>query len=108
MWKHPSDAWRKGDERGWKTGVFQALSAGHAGVRYLGRVGPVSLRQCRTRVRDKRRVASVGEATLVGGYGNEGMRATLLIRVYLTAPPLHSCLHRDALCVTRLPPRDSF
>lgn len=27
------------------------------------------------------------------GHGNEGMRATLLIRVYLTAPQLQLCLH---------------
>lgn len=35
------------------------------------------------------------------GHGNEGMRATLLIRVYLTAPQLHSCLHHGALHALR-------
>lgn len=60
---------------------------------------------------DKRRVANVGaRGKQVGrrGHSNEGMRATLLIRVYLTAPSLHSCLHHDALCITQHPPCNSF
>ena len=32
-----------------------------------------------------------GEQVARRGYGNERMRATLLIRVYLTAPLLPSC-----------------
>lgn len=55
---------------------------------------------------DERRVGSVGSGGRLAGRrddGNEGMRATLLIRVYLAAELLHSCLHCDAPHATSVP-----
>lgn len=82
-------------------GIFQALSVGHTGVRYLPRIRPsrrVGGRGLRQEGREiehrgsKLRPGGAERGDCGGDSGNEGMRAALLIRVYL---PLHSCLYRE-------------
>lgn len=91
-------------------GIFQALSVGHTGVRYLPPIRPprvvawssdgVAAPRMGRAVRGSklRRGGYRGGWTRHGDPGNEGMRAALLIRVYL---PLHSCLHRETSIALR-------